>query len=708
MLKKQDILNSTDGGLEVFRYYLQGNWQVGKNFKNPLYDDKNASCNIYKDKRSDTYKMKDFGDESFSGDCFFLVGYLHGLDCRNASNFIEILKIINRDMSLGLEEKTRVLKASSKRNVSSVEPIENTEKTNEIENGKNNENNEDISDTERAQTPYEFISKAFTEQELAFWSKSGITHSLLQKYEVVAMQRFSSINKKGKPYTLHSSQSEPMFGYVSPNSIKVYRPFSKIRFLYGGNVTDYCFGLEKLPLQGDVLFITSGEKDVLSLVSHGFSAICFNSETTHIRKETIKILKPRFRYIVLLFDADETGRKASQQQQERLKEFGVLSLTLPLSGSKKDKDISDYFQQGFSAQDFRQLFRQLIENDFQSTLSLLKSCEIDWKNPPPKQEVLISINAIPIGVQSSLLGITGGEGTGKSHFVSALLAGTLTLSKITKIDTLGTQVKPCPKGKVVLFFDTEQSQDQLYQNIEKLLKRAQHTVMPPELKAYCLTQIPRKERWELIRKSLEFFSFQYKGIHLVVIDGIADLIGAVNNEIESTEIIEELYALAGMYQTCMVCVLHLTPSGLKIRGHLGSELQRKASAVLSIEKDNNGTISVVRPLKVRSGDLSKTPEILFQWDETLGMHRYCGERKKSIENKDKTMALATLISPLFKKKTSWHFSDLCKEIQEITGVTQRTAKIYIRNLKEKEILIHTAENPEVLEMGKPLKTLLET
>ncbi|WP_404812535.1 hypothetical protein ACIRNY_02915 [Capnocytophaga canimorsus] len=102
MLKKQDILNSTDGGLEVFRYYLQGDWRVGKNFKNPLYDDKNASCNIYKDKRSDTYKMKDFGNESFSGDCFFLVGYLHGLDCRNSSDFVDILKIINRDLGLCL------------------------------------------------------------------------------------------------------------------------------------------------------------------------------------------------------------------------------------------------------------------------------------------------------------------------------------------------------------------------------------------------------------------------------------------------------------------------------------------------------------------------------------------------------------------------------------------------------------------------------
>lgn len=55
----------------------------------------------------------------------------------------------------------------------------------------------------------------------------------------------------------------------------------------------------------------------------------------------------------------------------------------------------------------------------------------------------------------------------------------------------------------------------------------------------------------------------------MIIDGIADLISSANNESESIEMIEELYALAGHYQTCMVCVLHLTPGGLKLRGHLG-------------------------------------------------------------------------------------------------------------------------------------------
>ena len=80
---------------------------------------------------------------------------------------------------------------------------------------------------------------------------------------------------------------------------------------------------------------------------------------------------------------------------------------------------------------------------------------------------------------------------------------------------------------------------------------------------------------------------------MVVIDGIADLVRCANDEAESVGVIDKLYRLAGIYKTCIVCVLHFIPSGMKLRGHPGSELQRKAAAILSIEKDENPQISVV-------------------------------------------------------------------------------------------------------------------
>ena len=73
-ITKEAILQASNGGLDVFRYLLPGDWKVGKSFKNPLYQDKKASCYIYLDKVSKVYKIKDFGDPDFAGDCFFLVG----------------------------------------------------------------------------------------------------------------------------------------------------------------------------------------------------------------------------------------------------------------------------------------------------------------------------------------------------------------------------------------------------------------------------------------------------------------------------------------------------------------------------------------------------------------------------------------------------------------------------------------------------------
>lgn len=103
-------------------------------------------------------------------------------------------------------------------------------------------------------------------------------------------------------------------------------------------------------------------------------------------------------------------------------------------------------------------------------------------------------------------------------------------------------------------------------------------------------------RNDLIQESMDIFHHKHGGIHLVVIDGIADLICSANDEMESVAIVDELYRLAGIYNTCLICVLHFVPNGIKLRGHIGSELQRKAAGILSIEKDDYPEYSVVKAL----------------------------------------------------------------------------------------------------------------
>ena len=69
---KEEILEHTNRGLEIFCFYMPIDFVPKRNFRNPLYKDKRASCNIYLDTKSQCYRMKDFGNEAYSGDCFLV------------------------------------------------------------------------------------------------------------------------------------------------------------------------------------------------------------------------------------------------------------------------------------------------------------------------------------------------------------------------------------------------------------------------------------------------------------------------------------------------------------------------------------------------------------------------------------------------------------------------------------------------------------
>jgi hypothetical protein len=171
----------------------------------------------------------------------------------------------------------------------------------------------------------------------------------------------------------------------------------------------------------------------------------------------------------------------------------------------------------------------------------------------------------------------------------------------------------------------------------------------------------RKERVQAIVQSMDKFYYQFGGIHLVVIDGIADLVRCANDEAESVGVIDELYRLAGIYKTCIVCVLHFIPNGLKLRGHLGSELQRKA-AILSIERDENPEISVIKALKVRDGSPLDVPLVQFSWDREQGMHIHAGEKPKEEKDKRTEKELAGIARSIFGNRRHYTYTELCVQI----------------------------------------------
>lgn len=673
-------MQATDRGLSVFRHYLPVPFRIGKKFLNPLYKDTKASCNVYYDRRHSVYKMKDFGNEEYSGDCFELVGTMTGLSCRNAKDFVEIMRIIDHDLHLGLADGyENCVDTSSVQVVCPPTPEQVIKKI----------------------RPYNIVPRAFNETDRIFWSKSRITEHTLNKYNVRPLHSFSSVNQEGKSYTLTETAQEPMYGYVGDKYIKIYRPRSEMRFLYAGDLGDnYCFGLDQLSAKGDLLFITGGEKDVMSLAANGFHAICFNSETTVIPTSVLMLLSYRFKHIVLLYDMDKTGLEVSAKRQEELKPFALKRLLLPLSGTKEEKDVTDYFALGHTHDDLLKLFLNHLDSLYKEDMSALKSCELDFNNPPPVAQMIVSVNDVPLGTQGNLLCITGGEGTGKSNYVAALIAGAVKPENAEGIDTLGVSIEGNPKGKAVLFYDTEQSEVQLYKNVSTLLRRCGRDTMPEWFKAYCLTGMSRKERLKSIVLSMDKFHYQYGGIHLVVIDGIADLIRCANDEAESIAVVEELYRLAGIYNTCIVTVLHFIPNRLKLRGHLGSELQRKAAAILSIEKDTKPAVSVVKALKVRDGSPLDVPLMQFAWDKEKAMHAYLGEKPKEEKDRRKEEELVAVARELFSRKRFIGYMELSEELQTAFEVKERTAKSYIRFMREKEIIVKSPDSPNSYMLGE--------
>ena len=681
-MNKEDILLLTDKGLAVFKYYIPFSFKLGRNFLNPLYKDSKASCNVYFDRRNGMYKMKDFGNDDYSGDCFALVGKLNGLNCKEPKDFVQILAII-RDMHLGLSDKSE-MRISSTTSVPVIAEVTHVPKR-------------------KKARPYTLAQKSFTAAELAFWGESGITQEVLKLFQVVSLKKFSSENNEGKPFSIVATDKEPVFGYTAKQYVKVYRPHSEMRFLYAGDFGEnYCFGLEQLPAKGDLLFITGGEKDVMSLTVHGLHAICFNSETVTIPVGIIHRLSFRFKHIVLLYDVDKAGLDSSAKQELALKNYGVKRLLLPLAGTKVEKDISDFFRLGNSREDLIKLFLDYLDTIYSETMSALKSCEVDFNNPPPVAQMVVSVNDVPLGTQGNILCITGGEGTGKSNYVTALIAGAIGQSEKNKdkaMDTLGVSVSENSKRKAILFYDTEQSEVQTYKNITNLLRCCGRETMPEYLKAYCLTGMSRKERLQAIIQSMDKFHYQFRGIHMVVIDGIADLIKGANDETESIAVVEELYRLTGIYNTCIVTILHFIPSGLKLRGHLGSELQRKAAAILLIEKDTDPSVSVVKALKVRDGSPLDVPIMQFAWDKDVRMHVYLGEKPKEEKEKRKEDELVAVARDIFGRQDFITYVDLAEQIQAILDVKERTAKSYIKFMREKEIILKDPSNQSYYIIG---------
>lgn len=212
---------------------------------------------------------------------------------------------------------------------------------------------------------------------------------------------------------------------------------------------------------------------------------------------------------------------------------------------------------------------------------ILLASKIDTSKPVEKPPVILSIKeqsgTMSIFKRLFTLGNFScivGKAKSRKTFVLSMLTAALLDS-----DRSGKFVPDMPLGKKeVLYFDTEQGEYDCYNVISRIERMAG---TKNHLKGYSLRQYTPAERCQIIEHAFKMWG---DSVGFCVIDGIADLATAINDELESTRVSSMLLRLTKVYNCHISTVIHENKNDNFATGHLGSSVMKKAEILLSVSK----------------------------------------------------------------------------------------------------------------------------
>ncbi len=296
-------------------------------------------------------------------------------------------------------------------------------------------------------------------------------------------------------------------------------------------------------------------------------------------------------------------------------------------------------------------------------------------NHPPKPIPIFTLCGHPLCTAGNIANIQALPKAGKSAVVESMMASALNGNRQGP-DTLGFSATN-PEGRALIHFDTEQSQYDHDALVRRAMRRARVEVAPEWLRSYSVADLGVTARRESLRLVMAEAYKANGGIFAVMIDGIGDLALDPNDSEESFALVGELHSLAITYDCAICTVLHENPgseSG-KTRGHLGSQLERKAETNLRLAKDKDG-VTVIWAERARHCHLPKEQGPCFSWNDAESMHTSCGTagelRNAGIRDKMFQEADAALGGG------SMNYTDLTAAIMDALNIKDRAAKNRIK------------------------------
>jgi hypothetical protein len=312
-----------------------------------------------------------------------------------------------------------------------------------------------------------------------------------------------------------------------------------------------------------------------------------------------------------------------------------------------------------------------------NSLAELDRRRIRLEEQPPLPVSIFSLTGQQISTSGNLTNVAAQAKGGKSAVIGALLGSILAAdNENDEADCFGFVAAPT-NGKAVILFDTEQSRFDAWQLVNRAATRAGVDKLPPNFRIYGLLDVPTYDRRRYLAAELERASGDCNGIHSALVDGVADLCKDPNDTLEAFGLVEQLVKLAVLHDAPIVTVLHENPSGGetgKTRGHLGSQLERKAESNLRVAKDPKG-VSTIFSDRCRRASIPKDAGPRFAFCNEAGMHVTVTTEAKADKADEKRKTEQPAVDAVFNGTVgNLTWSDLKKRMIDIGKMTPRTAE----------------------------------
>lgn len=317
---------------------------------------------------------------------------------------------------------------------------------------------------------------------------------------------------------------------------------------------------------------------------------------------------------------------------------------------------------------------------------LLAKARFNAGQPPPPPVPLYSLAGHTIATAENIMILQAKIKAGKSAAVGAMIASTM--DPAAGADCLWF-ASANPKKFAVVHLDTEQSSFDHYQSVSRALRRAGKPVPPSWLYSYHIKGHSIGTMRRLLSESLDRGAQETGGVHSCLLDGVGDICPDVNDAAGANALVAELEALAIKYQTLIACVLHEnhgSDSG-KTRGHLGSQLARKAETNLRLEKDSEG-VTVMFADTSRSVHITKKQAPGFRWDDEQRCHVSVVTSVNSMMAQRANAEMQALADECFKGTgtvgLSW--AEVTSAIKTHVGCAQTAAEKCLRKMTDAMIV----------------------